>query len=158
MPTADALDVSDAPRYLTFETAAAHCTAEVPIVEPTAVMREVRQALTEKRYESASHLVVCHAGRFLGIVTIERVLGAPGHSTAESLMDRDAPVVAPGVDQEQAAWQAVRHGESSLSVVDPKGRFIGLIPPYRLLAVLLTEHEEDLSRMAGFLRARRVLG
>jgi magnesium transporter len=50
-----------------------------------------------------------------------------------------------------AAWRAVRHGESALSVVDAAGRFLGLVPPDRLLAVLLAEHEEDLSRLGGFL-------
>jgi magnesium transporter len=40
-----------------------------------------------------------------------------------------------------------------LSVVDEKGRFLGIIPPHRLLAVLLSEHEEDLSRLGGFMRS-----
>jgi magnesium transporter len=68
-------------------------------------------------------------------------------------MDRDAPVVGPGVDQERAAWHAVRNGESALSVVDAQRRFVGVIPPHRLLAVLLSEHEEDLSRLGGFVRS-----
>jgi magnesium transporter len=37
--------------------------------------------------------------------------------------------------------------------VDAHGRFAGLVPPHRLLAVLLAEHEEDLSRLGGFLRS-----
>jgi magnesium transporter len=56
------------------------------------------------------------------------------------------------VDQEVAAWRAVRHGESALAVVDAQGGFVGVIPPHRLLAVLLSEHEEDLSRLGGFLK------
>jgi magnesium transporter len=31
------------------------------------------------------------------------------------------------------------------------GRFIGIMPPHRLIEVLLSEHEEDLSRLGGFL-------
>ena len=148
--------MSDTPQRLTFETAATHSTAQVPIAEPTALVREIRETLTDRSYESASHLVVCRADRFVGIVTIEDLLGAPGHVTVESLMDRDAPFVKPGVDQELAAWQAVRHGESALAVVDQDGRFVGVIPPYRLLAVLLAEHEEDLSRLGGFLKSTSV--
>ena len=45
----------------------------------------------------------------------------------------------------------VQHGESSLAVVDELGCFVGLIPPDRILAVLVEEHEEDLSRMSGVL-------
>jgi magnesium transporter len=146
----------DTPQRLTFETAAAHATMHVPTVEPTMLVREAREALTDRSYESASHLVVCRGERFAGIVTIEDLLRAPAQATVESLMDRDAPVVAPGVDQELAAWHAVRHGESALAVVDQRGRFIGVIPPYRLLAVLLAEHEEDLSRIGGFLKSTSV--
>jgi magnesium transporter len=136
-----------------FETAAAHSTMNVPVASPAQYARDTRAMLHRREYESASHIVVCDGDRFVGIATIEAVLAAPDNATVTSLMDRDAPVVAPGVDQEVAAWRAVRHGESALAVVDEAGRFAGVIPPHRLLAVLLAEHEEDLSRLAGFLKA-----
>ena len=105
-----------------------------------------------RRYESASLIVVCEGERFIGVLTVEDALAAPADATVESVMDPRAPVVAPGTDQEVAAWQAVRHQESALSVVDGDGRFVGIIPPHRLIRVLLSEHEEDLSRLGGFLR------
>jgi magnesium transporter len=46
----------------------------------------------------------------------------------------------------------VQHEESALAVVDGERRFLGIIPPQRLLAVLLSEHEEDLARLGGFLK------
>jgi magnesium transporter len=53
----------------------------------------------------------------------------------------------------------VTRGQSSVAVVDPSGRFIGLIPPHRMLAVLLAAHDEDVARLGGYLvgsdRARR---
>jgi magnesium transporter len=136
---------------MTFETAAAHATMNVPVASPLQCARDARAMLNGRKYESASHLVVCEGDVFAGIATIEAVLCAPDDATVASLMDRNAPVVAPGIDQEVAAWRAVRHGESALAVVDPAGRFVGVIPPHRLVAVLLAEHEEDLSRLAGFL-------
>jgi magnesium transporter len=66
-------------------------------------------------------------------------------------MDADPPTVTPGTDQEHAAWQAVQHGESALAVVDEHRWFVGLVPPQRLLEVLLVEHEDDLARLGGFL-------
>jgi len=66
-------------------------------------------------------------------------------------MDSDPPAVAPGTDREQAAVQMARRGQGSLAVVDEEGLFHGLIPPWRMLAVLLAEHEEDLARLGGFL-------
>jgi magnesium transporter len=94
---------------LTFETAAAHATAHVPVAEPLQRAGDVRLLLAGQRYESASHVVVCEGHTFLGIVTIEDLLLASTDATMESLMDRGAPVVAPGVDQEVAAWFAMEH-------------------------------------------------
>jgi magnesium transporter len=48
------------------------------------------------------------------------------------------------------AWKAIQHGELSVVVVDDEGEFLGIVPPRRLLAVLLQEHEEDLARLSGF--------
>jgi magnesium transporter len=155
MRTTERPAVPDAPTLprLTFETAAAQCTARVPVVAPTERARDVQGFFMGRRYDSVSLVVVCRGDRFVGVVTIEDLLSAAPDSTIESLMDPNAPVVAPGVDQEVAAWHAVRHAESALAVVDQSGRFVGVIPPHRLVAVLLQEHEEDLTRLGGFLRS-----
>jgi magnesium transporter len=145
-------DTVDLDPPITFETAAASASADVPVIEPDQTVGEVRELLVGRHYESASHVVVCDAERFIGLVTIEDLLRAPTQTLVKSLMDTSAPVVAPGVDREVAAWRAVRHGESALAVVDERGRFIGVITPRRLLAVLLAEHEEDLSRLGGFVK------
>lgn len=146
-------DVSDsASRLLPFDAAVAHACTRVPVVPPTALVGEVWAALVGRQYESATHLVVCEGDQFRGILRLEEVLAAPAKAAVQTLMDADPPVVAPGVDQEIAAWQAVRRQESALAVVDSSGRFVGLIPPQHLLAVLLEEHEEDLARLGGFLK------
>jgi magnesium transporter len=67
------------------------------------------------------------------------------------LIDPDPPVIIHGVDEEIAAWKAVRHGESALAGVDDDGRFTGLIPPRRIVEVLLQVHDEDLARLGGYL-------
>lgn len=135
-----------------FETAETLATWEVPVARPDQRAGELRRALAGQRYESASLVLVCEDRRFLGLVRIEDLLAAPDEAPLAALMDADAPVVAPGVDQEVAAWRAVRHRESALTVVDERGQLVGVIPPHRLLAVLLAEHEEDLSRLGGFTR------
>ncbi len=135
---------------LTYESAAQLASSRVPVVMPNQRAADVRQQLVGRQYECASHVVVCNGPLFLGVVRIEDLLPAPDDSTLGALIDRDAPVVAPGVDQEVAAWRAVRNGEAALAVVNRQGHFVGLIPPHRLLAVLLAEHEEDLSRLGGF--------
>jgi len=111
----------------------------------------MRRLLIGRRYDCVDDLAVCDGSRLLGVVRIEDLLAAPEEVTMASLMDDDPPVVAPGTDQEHAAWKAVRHGDSSLAVVDAGGRFVGLIPPHRMLGVLLWEHDEDMARVGGFL-------
>lgn len=140
--------------HVTFEIASEHASTSVPVTSPDDTIAEVRQALIGQRYETASLVAVCEAGKFLGVVRIEDLLAASADARVDSVMDRDAPVVAPGLDQEVAAWHAIRNEESALSVVDAEGRFIGVIPPHRMLAVILSEHEEDLSRLGGFTKSR----
>jgi magnesium transporter len=113
---------------------------------------EVRRSLEGTTYESATHIGVCDNGKLVGVLRIEDLLGASPEVRVGDIMDEDPPAVARGVDQEKAAWKAVQHGESALAVVDDTGRFVGFIPPDRLLAVLLHEHEEDMARVSGFLR------
>lgn len=137
---------------ISFEIASEHASARVPVAGAGDSVAQVRAMMEGRRYDCASHVVVCDGGRFLGILRIEDLMAAPADAGVDGLMDRDAPVVAPGIDQEVAAWRAVRNEESALSVVDAAGHFVGLIPPYALLAVLLSEHEEDLSRLGGFTR------
>jgi magnesium transporter len=141
---------------VTFEIAEEHASSRVPVASPGDQAGDVRQALMGQRYESASHIVVCEGDRFRGILRIEDLLAAPADAHIGTLMDPEASIVGPGVDQEVAAWRAVRNEEAALSVVDANGRFVGVIPPHRLLAVLLSEHEEDLSRLGGFLKSSSI--
>ena len=113
---------------------------------------EVRHFLEGVQFESATHIGVCDDGKLVGVLRVEDLFGALADAKIGEIMDADPPAVAPGVDQEKAAWKAVQHGESALAVVDNGRRFIGFIPPDRLLAVLLHEHDEDLARVGGFLR------
>jgi magnesium transporter len=152
MPLTMTATAREANGRLSFETAAQHATSNVPVAHPAQLIDDVRRMIVGHRYESASHVVVCEGERFRGVMTVEDVLAAPAEATVESVMDPHAPAVAPGTDQEVAAWQAVSHHESALCVVHADGRFVGIIPPHRLVQVLLSEHEEDLSRLGGFLR------
>ena len=60
--------------------------------------------------------------------------------------------MSPEADLEAAARATARSGGRSVAVVDAEGRFLGLVPPTRLLQVLELEHEEDLARLGGSLR------
>lgn len=132
-------------------TAAAHYTTLVPRSAPHELAGEVRASLTGQRYDSVADVAVCEGGRLLGLVTIEALMAAPAELTMAAIMDDTPPIVSPTVSQEAAAWRMVQHNESSMAVLDEGGRFLGLIPPQRMLAVLLEAHEQDLSRVSGVL-------
>ncbi|HEU4348120.1 MAG TPA: CBS domain-containing protein, partial [Actinoplanes sp.] len=132
-------------------TAAAHASARVPTAAPGDLVGTALAAMRGRRFDSVSVIVVSDGGVLSGVVTMEALLAAPGSARLADVMDAAPPVVGPDTDQERAAWLAVQHGEPALAVVDDGGRFVGLIPPQRLLAVLLAEHDEDLARLGGFL-------
>jgi len=139
---------------LKFETAAEHHTRRVPVAAPQDRVATVRESLYGKRFDCVSEIVVCdERGRLAGLVNIEDLLVADDDVLLEAIMDPSPPVVTLDVDQEVAAWQAMRHAESCLAVVDDQRRFQGLITPRRIFEVLLWEHREDTARLGGFLKS-----
>lgn len=134
------------------EIAAELLTADVPTCAPGDSADEIRRSLFRRRFESAHEIAVVQEGELVGLIPVEAALAADGGAAAADIMDADPARIAPGMDQEMAAWHAVQHREAGLAVVDADGRFLGLIPAYRLLGVLLHEHDEDLARIGGFMR------
>ncbi|WP_024876713.1 magnesium transporter [Saccharomonospora piscinae] len=132
-------------------TAAAHATLAVPTARPDEPVDTVLSNLRGHRFDSAAVVAVCRDERLVGLASIEQLLGAPPGTAVAAVMDADPPVVTPRTTQETAAWTAVHRAEPGLAVVDDDGVFRGLVPPDRLMAVLLAEHDEDLARLGGFL-------
>jgi magnesium transporter len=132
-----------------------YVSLRIPVCGPEDTADAVVASLRNSEHESVADVAVCAEtgtpSRLLGLVPLGRLLAAPPGTTAGDLLDTDPPVVALGHDSEQAAWKAVRHGESSLAVVDEDGMFHGLVPSSRLLGLLLRAHDEDFARLGGYL-------
>lgn len=124
----------------------------VPVVTSDEDVSTIRNRIIGQSYECLSHIVVCDAEQLVGIIRIEDLFATNGEAKASDIVDHDPPIIKPGADNEIVAWTAVHHKESAIAVVNEHGVFQGLIPPYLLLQVLLKEHEEDLSRLGGFLQ------
>jgi magnesium transporter len=131
--------------------AAEHATGRVPIARSEQTAGEVRTAMLGASYDCADDVAVLEGRRLVGIVAIEVVLAAAHDTRLADLVDADPPIVTPAVDQESVAWAMVRKNESSVAVVNDHGEFVGLVPPHRMVAVLLTEHDEDVARLGGYL-------
>lgn len=132
-----------------------YIATRVPKCRGNDKVAHIRAGLVGREFESVDEVVVCadanHPAPLLGLIPLERLLAAEGELTASDIMDADPPVIRPGVNEEQAAWKAVRHGESSLAVVDERGVFRGLVPPTRLIGALLRDHDNDFARLGGYL-------
>jgi magnesium transporter len=131
--------------------AADYASESVPVARRGQSVGEVRGQLAGRKFRCAEDVVVLESGRLVGLISIERLLAADPDVGVEDVMDADPPMVAPDTDQQRAARRMVERHESSLAVVDADGAFVGLIPPYRMLRVLLNEHHEDLARLGGYL-------
>ena len=142
--------ISSAPDAL-LGVAAEHATERVPVTHRRQRVGELRGELVGHRFDCAEDVAVLESDRLVGVVSIERVLAAGSNAIVEEIMDPDPPKVAPDTDQERAVRGMVERHECSLAVVNADGRFLGLIPPYRMVRILLDEHDEDLARLGGYL-------
>lgn len=131
--------------------AVAYATDHVPLAASADTVAGVLAAMRGKRFDVASVVVVCDDHRVVGTMTVERLFSAPGDATIAEHMDTEPPIVAGNTDVEQAAWRAVHRSEPALVVVDADRRLLGVVPPHRLMAVLLAAHDQDLARLSGFL-------
>jgi magnesium transporter len=121
------------------------------VARPAQTAGEVRAALAGTRFDSVAAVAVLDGDRLIGLVTLEALVAAAPRVPITAIMDADPPVLRPHGDRERAAWAMVAAGESALAVEDEQGRFAGLVPPDRLLAVLLERHRTDLARLGGYL-------
>ena len=136
-----------------------HATMRVPVAAPAESVADVRATLASSRFDTAAAVAILDGRSLAGLVSIEALLAAEGSAAIGSLMDTDPPVLKPGTDHEVAAREMARRGEATIAVTDAGGDFRGLVPPERMLAVMLDEHDSDLARLGGFLagalRSRR---
>lgn len=136
-------------------TAAEHASVLVPQAEPGDTVADVLAGIRGRAFDSVSAVAVADGERLVGVVTIERLLAASDSQPVSDLVDPSEPVVALTTDQERAVWVALRHGRLGLAVVDDDGRYRGVIPPQRLVRILVQEHDEDLARLGGFAGSSR---
>lgn len=143
---------SDLPKL---EIALSFATSDIPRVSSGETVGQVWHSMRGTRFDSTRDIAVCDRDVLVGVVRVEDLVAADDSTSIDRIVDREPPVVLPEADQEAVAWHALDHGESSLAVVDSDGSFVGIIPPERLLRVLLEEHDEDMARLGGYLHVSR---
>ena len=137
------------------ESAGEHVVTNVLVAREDEQIRDVVQRLTAHRFDALEAMYVVDAGtRLLGAIRLHDLGPEVMGRTAGELVDRSYPRVAAHHDQEHVAGEALRHGATSVAVVDGGGKLLGVVPACSLLAILRHEHVEDLHRLAGIQRER----
>lgn len=126
-------------------------TGRVPCAQPTQRAGDIRRKIAGGSFDYAGAVAVLDEGHLAGVVTIEQLLSASPDALMGDLMDTTPPTIGTGSDEEAVVWETVVRGESTVAVEGSRGEFRGLVPPSRLLGVLLREHDEDLARLGGYL-------
>ncbi|CAN7456524.1 magnesium transporter [Knoellia sp. LjRoot47] len=136
---------SSAPR-----AALRHATLAVPRTSPGEQVDHLLARLRGDPVAAAECVAVFEGERLVGIARTGALVAAGPSARVREVMDRNPPTVSPSTDREPAAWRAVEAGWSTVALVDDAGRFQGLIPSETLLALVHSEHDEDLARLGGF--------
>lgn len=136
---------------MSLRAAVHHATVEVPTASPDQTAGEVREGLSGEEFETAREVVVLVGGAVVGLVSLESLLSSPADRAVSEVMRRDPPIVTFETDEEAAAHAMVDAGVGCLVVEGGGGEFLGLITADQMLTVLLTEHDQDLARIGGYL-------
>lgn len=143
--------MGDDPDPQPLEIAREHAISNVPIAREDQTVQEVWQGLTGQSFDYVGDVVVFRNETLVGLVPLERLFAADGTARIADLTHSAPETVVPRADQEAVALGLVKRGHSSVAVVDSAGAFVGLVPAHRMLRVLLSEHDEDLARLGGYL-------
>ena len=157
--TADAVlpqleDAADVRQLLTYddETAGGLMSTEFVAVQETATVAEATEEV-RRCAETLGEVYVVYAidasGRFVGVVSLKRLLLAPARARLSDLAETDVVTVEAHLDQEEVARIMERYDLIALPVVSASGRLLGRITIDDVVDVIREEAEEDLQRAVG---------
>lgn len=144
------------------ETAARHLARRLPLARAEESVGAVLERLPGALYDSVDAVYILGAeGRLEGLARLTDLLAGRRDRPIRDVMILALPAAHLEDDQERVASLAVEHAIAAVPVVDPDGRFVGVVPPRALIGILRAEHVEDLHRLAGIaaedVRARTAL-
>lgn len=109
-------------------------------------LRAAAGALPDKFYDV---FIVDPTHRFVGEVTLSRVLCAPRHTKIDALMQDEHVTIPVDMDQEQVAHLFRRKDLLSAPVVDEDNRMIGVVTVDDIVDVIDEVAEEDILKLGG---------
>ena len=134
------------------ELAKCHLATRVPVAAAKDTASSVLSALPGKEYDSTDVVYIINdKGGLDGLITLSHLLAARPGSRLKEIMITDPPAAGPEDDQEHVASLAIRHGITSVPVVDSEKRFLGAVPSNSIFQILRREHIEDMNRLVGIM-------
>ncbi|MBM2838407.1 MAG: hypothetical protein HW415_1032 [Deltaproteobacteria bacterium] len=134
------------------ESARCHIAVRVPTAKANDMVSSVLSALHGKTFDSTDTIYILDDNeRLQGLVTLPHLLTAGRELTLKEIMITDPPAAGPEDDQEHVASLAIRHGITSVPVVDSEKRFLGAVPSNSIFQILRREHIEDMNRLVGIM-------
>lgn len=135
------------------ESAGFHLLEHVPVALPQSTCGEVLASLRQQPLQYADAVVIIDPERrVLGMASAGELAMQDRDMPLHRVMRREVPTATLDTDQERVASLAVNSVLGAVPIIDARERFIGLVPPQALLAILRREHIEDLHRLTGVLR------
>jgi magnesium transporter len=123
---------------------------DVPRANPRDTVCKLMEQLRKFPTSQADHIYLIDGNlRLVGQVPIEKLLVAEAHATLDLLAGHPPIEVHPDDEAEAVAFQAVRHHDGDVAVVDAHRKFLGAIPTAPLFAILHKAHIDDLLLMGG---------
>lgn len=135
------------------DTVAHEMTDKVPVVPSTYTVEETMRYLAENldSFEFIDSIFVVDKDKKLqGISSqYDAYRAKEGANILSTCKKSRFFIVHPDTDKEEAAYAALKRKVSDIPVVAKDHTFLGVIPAYRVMAILHRELKEDILQMAG---------
>lgn len=134
------------------ESAGRIMAENVPATHESATVSDIEQLLFKNagEYETVNYIYLLDGhGKLTGVVSMKDLLRAKKSQPAKELSPEKLITARTHTDQERVALLAIEHSIKAIPVVDPSGKFLGVVPPDTILQVLHSENVEDALRLAG---------
>ena len=74
------------------KVAAEHAFTRVPVASPSVSVEQMRGSLSERTYDSLTHVAILEGTKLVGVLAIEVLFAAPGEVSVGRLMDPILPL------------------------------------------------------------------
>ncbi|MBI4168231.1 MAG: magnesium transporter [Candidatus Aenigmarchaeota archaeon] len=108
-----------------------------------------RLSAESKNLETVDYIyVVDKRGRLAGVFSVKYLFSSPRKVVVDRLMKTNLITVSPETDQEKVSDLALKHKIKDVPVVS-KGKFLGVVPNHKIMAILNRSLQEDILHFAG---------